>query len=677
MTIIFKKKSFLFFSALVMPILMPNFAKGTILDSMEIDQLMRMSNQQDTIAINAMYKLTDHFILKNDTFNANFFNNRQVYLSEKLNNSKGLVKAYNYKARISHWYTGDSTLFYTNAILQLLEEDTSDFAIKYRLIAYHRQSRHYQFKKKDIAAAYNICQIMIQLSTKHENKQSYFNAVFALASMLKSEKKYSEVIQLIDEAYINTECFTGEPLSEITNLLTEQLRANSYCVIEDNVENYEQIFDVYRRLLAHYTKTKNDRRVITTATTLLAKFINDAPIDTLAHYANIAYALEKKHNTAKPKFYHCYGKILFKQNKHIDALYFLNIALKKAIENKKDYKTILYILNQKMIINEKLGETAELYNNHILHKAYSDSLNKLNRENDLDKIETKFKLSKAKNENEVLKIKTETLENRHRFALILSLLLLCTLFTILISYIKLKQKTQQLKILDDTKNKVFTILAHDLKEPSIAFYKLSLRLSYLIKKGDQDQLLKMAKTYEQNGEALKNTIHSVVNWAISAKGKYSNKPVYFKINPLIEESISHFERLTTAKSIEIQIEIDPEDMIYFDKGAFDIINRNIIHNAIKFSPVNSTINIRYIKENNTLKYVDEGNGMDEKTIEKVLSAIPVESKEGTIKEKGTGIGLATCVELVRKNNSKITIKNMKGKGLEISLHFSDPLRQKG
>lgn len=677
MTIIFKNNSFLFFGALVMLILRPNFTRGTILDSTEIDQLMRMSNQQDTIAINAMYKLTDHFILKNDTFNANLFNNRQVYLSEKLNNSKGLVKAYNYKARISHWHTGDSTLFYTNAIIQLLEEDTSDFAIKYRLLAYHRQSRHYQFKKKDIATAYNICQIMLQLSTNFENKQSYFDAVFALANMLKSEKKYSEVIQLIDEAYINTECFTGKPLSEITSLLIEQLRTNSYCIIEDNIENYEQAFDVYRRLLAHYTKAQNDRRVITTVTALLAKFINDAPLDTLAHYANIAYVLEKKQNIAKPKFYYCYGKILYKQNKHTGALYFLNIALKKAIENKRDYKTILHILNQKMVLNKKFGETAELYENHLLYIVYTDSLSQYTKENALDKIKAKFKLANIETENDVLKIKTETLENQHRFALILSLLLLCTLFTILISYIKLKQKTKQLKILDDTKNKVFTILAHDLKEPSIAFHKLSLRLSYLIKKGDQDQLLKMAKTYEQNGEALKDTIHSVVNWAISAKDNYSNKSVYLKISPLIKESISQFDRLTIAKNIKTQIEIDNEDTIYFDKGAFDIINRNIIHNAIKFSPVNSTISIIYIKENNTLKYVDEGNGMDKKTIEKVLNTIPVESKEGTIKEKGTGIGLATCVELVRKNNSEITIKNKKHRGLEISLHFPDPSRQKG
>lgn len=450
-----------------------------------------------------------------------------------------------------------------------------------------------------------------------------------------------------------------------------------YYTIENNPQNCERAFDVYRKMLAYYIKNQNDRRIITTVRSLLAKFINDAPVDTLAYYANIAYAIEKEQNIAKPMFYHCYGKILFKQNKYTDAKHFLDIALEKAIKNKKDYKNILYTLTLKMIINEKLGEATELYNNHLLHEAYSDSLSKLNRENDLGKIETKFKLSKAKNENEVLKIKTETLENQHRFALILSLLLLCTLFTILISYIKLKQKTQQLKILDDTKNKVFTILAHDLKEPSIAFHKLSLRLSYLIKKGDQDQLLKMAKTYEQNGEALKDTIHSVANWAISAKDKYSSKPIYFKINPLIEESISHFDRLTIAKNIETQIEIDNEDTIYFDKGAFDIINRNIIHNAIKFSPINSTINIRYIKEDNTLKYIDEGSGMDEKTVKKVLNAIPVESKEGTIKEKGTGIGLATCVELMHKNDSKITFKNMKDKGLEISLHFPDPSRQKG
>lgn len=674
MTIFLKKNSFLFFSALVMLVLMPYFTRAEILDSIEIDKLVRVSNQQDTMAINALYKLTDHFILKNDTLNANFFNNKQVRLSEKLSNTKGLIKAYNYKARISHWYTGDSTLFYTNAILQLLKEDTSAFAIEYQLLAYHRQSRHYQFKKKDIAAAYNICQIMLQQATKYENKQSYFDAVFALASMLKPEKKYSEAINLIEEAYINTECFTGEPLSEITDLLIKRMQAKFYCIIENNAENSEHLFDIYRKMLAYYTKNQNDRRIITTVRSLLAKFIDDAPLDTLAHYAEIAYAIEKKQNIAKPMFYHSYGKILFRQKKYTDAQHLFNIALEKAIGNKKDYKNILYILSQKMIINEKLGETTELHNNHILHNAYTDSLNKYQRENTLDKIKADFQLANAKTENDILKIKSKTLKTQHRFAVILSLLLLFILFVVLTFYIKLKQKTQQLKILNDTKNKIFTILAHDLKEPSIAFHKLSLMLSNLIKTGDQDKLLKMAKTYEQKGEALKETIHSVLNWAISAKDNYTNKPVYLKINPLVEQSISQFDRLTAVKNIETQIDIDNEDTIYFDRGAFDIINRNIIHNAIKFSPINSTINIKYIKKNNVLKYIDEGNGMDERTIEKVLNAIPVKSKTGTIKEKGTGIGLATCVELINKNNCKISIKNKKHIGLEISLHFSDPSR---
>jgi signal transduction histidine kinase len=212
------------------------------------------------------------------------------------------------------------------------------------------------------------------------------------------------------------------------------------------------------------------------------------------------------------------------------------------------------------------------------------------------------------------------------------------------------------------------VLAHDLGTPInaiIGFSELSLES---LENNDLENIAKFLKIIQKQAKIAKEQILSLAEWDFEINGMIEEKD-FFNISELIDKLIGNYSELAGQKNITIRkiIEID-EALILGNIKAVEIIIRNLISNAIKFTQANGLIEIFVININEKIEIIvkDNGIGMSKKKIDRIFQK--QEPQYGTDNEKGFGIGLSLCKRLIDKSQEKIWVKSEKNKGTEF--HFT-------
>ena len=241
-----------------------------------------------------------------------------------------------------------------------------------------------------------------------------------------------------------------------------------------------------------------------------------------------------------------------------------------------------------------------------------------------------------------------------------------------------KLTEEKLHELNATKDKFFSILAHDLRSPignMASFIDMMSRMSFEDLKID----------YRENLEILKNSsaktfelLETLLLWGKSQRDNIEYKPERNSLKSLIEDIISLFRAASKAKNIKITTVFKDELIAYFDTDMMNTIVRNLINNALKYSYDNSEIVIsgRRVNGNTEICVKDTGTGMDKETIAN-LFRIDVQNKSeiGTRGEKGSGLGLILCKEFVEKHKGKIWVESEQGKGSSVGFSIPDEERK--
>ncbi|MBX9735020.1 MAG: HAMP domain-containing histidine kinase [Chitinophagaceae bacterium] len=236
----------------------------------------------------------------------------------------------------------------------------------------------------------------------------------------------------------------------------------------------------------------------------------------------------------------------------------------------------------------------------------------------------------------------------------------------------LKEKNQQLSAANNTKEKIFTIVAHDLRSP-IAQLKGGLDLvnkQYV----SPEEFKNMSGVFYKQIDELQANLDTLLNWSQSQLGGITTKPVICSIKVLAEEAVSLIQQMANEKEINIACQLAPL-MIYADPDQIRLVIRNLISNAVKFSKRRKNIYLLSSLENG-LAYItiqDEGVGIEENTLAKLFTNEPIISSRGTEKEKGTGLGLKLCKEFIHINKGTIDVQSEIGKGTRFSISL--PLAQ--
>ncbi len=217
--------------------------------------------------------------------------------------------------------------------------------------------------------------------------------------------------------------------------------------------------------------------------------------------------------------------------------------------------------------------------------------------------------------------------------------------------------------LNHTKDKLFSIIAHDLKNPFIALLSISkalIKAEDMTQKEQKEYISKMFISLKSLNELLEN----LLSWARSQLNKVEYYPEFFMPKDVINHSINNLDLLIAQKNITIDLNFPEKTEIYADKTLFRIVVENLLSNALKFSRKDAIVEI-YGKEdsNEMLIYVkDYGVGMTEEIKNNLFKFKYLTSAIGTEGERGTGLGVYICKEFVEKNNGKIWVESQEGKG---------------
>ncbi len=233
----------------------------------------------------------------------------------------------------------------------------------------------------------------------------------------------------------------------------------------------------------------------------------------------------------------------------------------------------------------------------------------------------------------------------------------------------ISKKNKDLELLNAEKNKLFSIVAHDLRAP---LGNLNQTLSLAAGGALTDTELSMImKKLSENAVYTGEMLDNLLNWSnTQMKGKkvISGK---FKINNIVSPIINQYQLLAEAKNIVIENNIADTVEVFADKNMIQLVVRNLISNAIKFSHRNGCVQLNAVNENNrvVVSITDTGMGMSQEDMDEIFTNITF-TRMGTEGEKGTGLGLPMCKEFVTQNNGAIWIDSQQGKGTTVS--FSLP-----
>ena len=236
----------------------------------------------------------------------------------------------------------------------------------------------------------------------------------------------------------------------------------------------------------------------------------------------------------------------------------------------------------------------------------------------------------------------------------------------------LKQKNM-LDVMNSTKDKFFSILAHDLKGPFSSLYSLSETLDTNYRHLDEDDRQNGIKKIRKVGEAIFKLLENLLTWSRLQQGRLEFTPVKFNLSDLIQTNINLNKIIAAEKEITLTANTPKKLMAFGDMEMINTVLRNLINNAIKFSPQGKTIKVAVKKQNEhfEISVKDQGVGISAENRQR-LFRIDVKYKTlGTAGETGTGLGLVLCHEFVEKNGGTIWCESRENAGT--TFHFTLPM----
>ena len=468
---------------------------------------------------------------------------------------------------------------------------------------------------------------------------------------------------------------------------------NNLAVIYFNEGNTEKSKRYLEEALVLAHKLKDEPMVCGIVVNLGEIYQGEKQYDKAMEYYMTGLENPAIQNLPEQKIYtlHNIASLNYDLKKYNTAIKFIQEALDIAAKvNVKIHHAELYKVLAESY--EKIHDYESALKNQRLYKLYNDSLYNIQNTEKIAEIQTKYDVEKAENANILLtkdnKIQALTIAKQRNHQLLLLILLVLVLMTIVLVYLKMKKdrkvnvllsakneeinlKSQELEKANMAKDKFFSILAHDLRNPfnSILGSLEILNNEYeSLSDSERKQFIDLInKSAASTNELLAN----LLEWSMIQRGR-----IYFdrkenNLSALIMESVNIHQNLAINKEIEIQNLVHEQLMAFFDKKSISVTINNLINNAIKFTQNQGKVTISAEKNDGYIHIAvkDTGVGISPDRLSSLFKIEETKSTPGTGAEPGSGLGLILCKEFVEKNNGHITVSSEVGKGscFELSL----------
>lgn len=243
--------------------------------------------------------------------------------------------------------------------------------------------------------------------------------------------------------------------------------------------------------------------------------------------------------------------------------------------------------------------------------------------------------------------------------------------------IELTTIKEELEKSNNEKDKFFSIIAHDLRNPFVALLNSSELLEIYFNNMDDNEKLQLIKSIKNSAKNTYSLLENLLQWARSQMGAMQFHPIQTNISRLLSKTSMILKSQAEQKKIEIKIEAAENIIAFIDSDMISTVLRNLISNAIKFSNKDSCILIKVITEENqdeiTISIKDSGIGIPKEILDNLFTITGKVSRKGTNNEAGTGLGLLLCKEFVELNKGRIWIESEENVGT--TFYFTLPVNE--
>ena len=245
---------------------------------------------------------------------------------------------------------------------------------------------------------------------------------------------------------------------------------------------------------------------------------------------------------------------------------------------------------------------------------------------------------------------------------------------------KINRQNQELKTLNAEKDRLFSIIAHDLRSPFTAILGLTEMISEEFDTMDRDEVKDILKELHKSAGNLYKLLDNLLEWAMIRRNKKPFNPTGLLLHDVVKYSIQTLHENARAKSIDVYIDIAENIQVYADGNMLEIIVRNLFSNATKFTSDGGHITISAKPTPDdfiTILVSDTGIGIPSEMLEDIFSVSERNNRRGTKGEPSSGLGLLLCKEFVQKNGGALFAESVEGKGSTFSFtvpEFSENIK---
>ncbi len=356
-------------------------------------------------------------------------------------------------------------------------------------------------------------------------------------------------------------------------------------------------------------------------------------------------------------YYNQLGQIYFEEEDYDEAINYAQkgFELSSQEDFKEQARDAAKLLST---LHEKRKEFEKAYTYQTTYFRYRDSIQNLATTQRLANLRIEFEVGRKQAEVDLL---LEQKKSSRTIIIVGGISLVAVLLLVIIIYTSLKSKNKLSKELvqqknslvqvNDTKDRFFSIISHDLRGPVNALSGLVGVIKFYVNEGKTDQLLELTQRMEEATDKLIKLLDSLLSWSMQQQGHFRYLPEKLSANQLMNEAVDMFHNMAVSKRISLKADIKDDINLFADKNTTSTILRNLVNNAIKFTweggSVELSAKIDTAKRLAAIKVKDNGLGISEDKVKTLFQLDENISTRGTAGEAGLGLGL----QLVHKSKN--------------------------
>ena len=254
----------------------------------------------------------------------------------------------------------------------------------------------------------------------------------------------------------------------------------------------------------------------------------------------------------------------------------------------------------------------------------------------------------------------------------------------------LSELNNELSELNADKDKLFAIISHDLRSPFNSLLGNAQLLAKMANQWSQQDIQEMSQSIHNQAKAAHQLLENLLTWSQLQRGRIEYNPGPVELHQLADTTVALFAEMALAKQIRLEHTLEAGLVVHADECMVDTVIRNLTNNALKFTPAEGQVILSAhrngLSSDNTnpelieVTVTDTGIGLSQADIDQLFKIDVHHTTPGTAQEKGTGLGLILCQEMVEKNGGQIWVESEEGKGTTVTFtvpaaHLSDAMTE--